>query len=210
MRARPLDDGDWKKKHQSKATPEQLELFEKNKHLHAKHDPIPATAAAASNPQGTPAPSSRPPSQAPPPGAGGLSDVCCTPADELCAPPTNHPSAAMASTRLAPAGPAGAVSIRLGVLTVSDRVMAGVYQDESGPEIRRTMTEYAESTGAFQVFSTLSYAVPDDATLISERICEMAASGCNLILTTVGRPTQKTEITNNPFKSSYPPSANRG
>ena len=30
--------GDWKKKHQSKATDEQMAAFEGNKHLHAKHD----------------------------------------------------------------------------------------------------------------------------------------------------------------------------
>lgn len=202
--------GDWKKKHQAKATAEQMELYEANKHLHAKHEPTedhppprhpsqppppqppppphpspqfkdtpdllaqanPATTQAAPAAQApTPLPTSPPPPP-PAPAGGGLSDVCCTPAGELVAT-TAAPFAATASAN----GSRGPVSVRLGVLTVSDRVTSGVYADESGSEIRRVMKAYASATGAFRIFSTLSYEVPDDAALISRRICEMSASG---------------------------------
>jgi hypothetical protein len=219
---RTLATGDWKKKHQAKATPAQMELYEANKHIHAVHEKLEdapaqkssnpleifsdavapaADAAAAQAPpattQATPAaaPAAQTPAAAPHPPSnpaaatgGGLSDVCCTPADELTAPQCAAPSAASR-----PAGAAGPVSIRLAVLTVSDRATAGVYADESGPEIQRVMSAYASTTGAFRLFSILSYAVPDDAELISQRICEMSASGCNLILTTVG-PTTCTAV----------------
>ena len=49
--------------------------------------------------------------------------------------------------------------------------------------------------GTFRIFSTLSYTVPDDARMISSRICEMSASGCNLILTTGGTGCAPRDVT---------------
>ena len=86
--------GDWKKKHQSKATDEQMAAFEGNKHLHAKHD---------EDLLDPPAP--RPEGAAPPPKPNPtvLSDVCCTPADE-CAPPGAAASARPGSFRAVTSG----------------------------------------------------------------------------------------------------------
>jgi hypothetical protein len=137
--------GEWKAKHQGKATAEQMALFAANAHLHAKHDkldgppsgpsaapPAPSTSAptlapstapaaaaplavaaaapassasaavaaapasaAAANPVPAAAAAAAVPAQAPAPApapAGGLSDVCCTPADDLMAGPARYDS----------------------------------------------------------------------------------------------------------------------
>ena len=194
-----------------------MELFEANKHLHAKHDKTDAAPAANRPPpppppssteanQTAPAPAPAPasaPTAAPPAAGGGLSDVCCTPADEImgaCPVPTAAPSTATATAAATAAtgpgdGGGPVMNIRLGILTVSDRATSGVYEDESGPEIKRAMETYASTTGSFRIFSVLYYAVPDDVDAISRRIREMSASGCSLILTTGGTGCASRDVT---------------
>ena len=53
------------------------------------------------------------------------------------------------------------------------------------------MSAYAATMGAFRICSTQCYVVADEEPQISRRICEMAASGCNLILTTGGTGCSK-------------------
>ena len=123
--------GDWKKKHQAKATETQMAAFEGDKHRHAKHDedllapPAPRPAGAAPLPKQSPT---------------VLSDVCCTPADE-CAPP----GTAASGQRTGPVASQirGPVAIRLGILTVSDRAFSGEYADESGPSVFDAITAIA-------------------------------------------------------------------
>ena len=197
--------GDWKKKHQTKATPEQMALFEANAHLHAKHpkldDPPPPSSAPASKPAPAPA-------AAPATAAGGLSDVCCTPEDEIspasCAPggvapaaDSNLPADATETVTTPPPTPGAAIglALRVGILTVSDRAHARVYEDESGPAVRLAMLAHAEATDAFHVFSTLRYIVPDEKALIEARIKAMTAAGCNLVLTTGGTGCAPRDVT---------------
>jgi hypothetical protein len=69
---------DWKKKHQSKASPEQMALFESNAHLHAQHpkmEDFPPSPAPEEREKRETRPA--------PPAKGAASDVCCTPADEI-------------------------------------------------------------------------------------------------------------------------------
>ena len=102
--------GGWKKKHQSKATDEQMAAFEGNKHLHAKHekdllDP-PAPRPGAPPRRLNPAPPS-------------TSDVL-PPADE-CAPPGLRRHRRRHPGRLGRPGR----HLRLDILTVSDRASNG-------------------------------------------------------------------------------------
>ena len=197
--------GDWKKKHQTKATPEQMALFEANAHLHAKHpkldDPPPPSSAPAPKPAPAPAAATAT-------AAGGLSDVCCTPEEEIspasCAPRSSAPPAdpnlpADATETLTtppPPGAATGLALRVGILTVSDRAHARVYEDESGPAVRLAMLAHAEaSENAFHVFSTLRYIVPDDKVMIMARIKEMTAAGCNVVLTTGGTGCAPRDVT---------------
>ena len=206
---------EWKKKHQKKATPEQMALFESGAHLHAKHpkmDDDQAPAGRSDPPTPTPTPDPAPvssetpskkvpyhPSRNAPPARP--SDVCCQDEEEIIIgpPPPGAPEPA-ATEKYAPPPPfaktypfgrappdEGPLAIRLGVLTVSDRAHLGVYEDASGPAVGQAVERFAErSNGAAALFSTLSYVVPDDPAMVASRIEELCNAGCNLVLTTGG------------------------
>ena len=194
---------DWKKKHQSKASPEQMALFESNAHLHAKHPKMEDFPVSRKEDEDvretrtTGAPSGRPIDAArPAPPALGASDVCCTPADEigLVSGGTNASDATTNEiVGVAPSGSVSvsAVSIRLGVLTVSDRAHAGAYADLSGPAIAEAVEKHFPG----HVFSTLRYIVPDEETHVAARLKRLTASGCNLVFTTGGTGVAPRDVT---------------
>lgn len=185
---------EWKKKHQKKATPEQLAKFEQMKAMHAQHDkellkdpPVPAAAAvpAPTAPEALPAPAPAPPLAASAPSSTGmvLSDVCCEPeavaaAGAACAAPSRPPARAGAP-------------LTVGVVTVSDRAASGFYEDESGPEVQRLVQEYAP------LGATLGkkWVTPDDQALIQESITSLVAQGCSLVLTTGGTGLAPRDVT---------------
>ena len=197
---------DWKKKHQSKASPEQMALFESNAHVHAQHpkmEDFPVSRKEEEDvretrttgaPSGGLVDAARP---APP--ALGASDVCCTPADEIglvsgeSVPNAGETNASDATNEIVGVAPSGSVSvsIRLGVLTVSDRAHAGAYADLSGPAI----AEAAEKHFPGCVFSVLRYVVPDEETQIAARLKQLTASGCNLVFTTGGTGVATRDVT---------------
>lgn len=163
---------EWKATHQAKATPEQLALFESSTAHHAEHGP------------------SRP--HVPPP----LSDVCCVESSALaCAAPKGG---------VAPAAPTPAepdYELEVGVLTVSDRASAGVYEDLSGPETQRALEEYGARTGAWRVRVRRTAVVPDELAQIEGTLKAWSApeqSGepaCRLILTTGGTGCSPRDVT---------------
>jgi len=164
---------EWKKSYQTKASEEQMRRLEETSAGHAKHEKPVAMAPAA-----------------PPSPARLLSDVCCTPADEL-APP-------VCEVRMLPP-PVRSVRLRVGVLTVSDRAAAGVYSDESGPEVQRCLAEYASGPGAgcWGLEVGAAAVVPDEQSEICARMMEWSdgAAPCNLILTTGGSGIAPRDVT---------------
>ena len=201
---------DWKKKHQSKASPEQMALFESNAHVHAQHPKMEDFPTSRKEEEDvretrtTDAPSGRPVDAARPvPPALGASDVCCTPADEIGLVSrhgeTNASDVTSTNEIVGVAAPSGSgsvssvssVSVRLGVLTVSDRAHAGAYADLSGPAI----AEAAEQHFPGRVFSVLRYVVPDEETQIAARLKQLTASGCNLVFTTGGTGVATRDVT---------------
>lgn len=79
--------------------------------------------------------------------------------------------------------------VQIGILTVSDRASEGVYEDLSGPEIERILTDW------LTVPWMLEYQViPDEEELISSTLQEMAEDCC-LILTTGGTGPAKRDVT---------------
>ena len=73
------------------------------------------------------------------------------------------------------------MTVRVGILTVSDRSSRGERKDESGPTIERILTEQSE----YAVVSTAI--VPDDRALITNKLIEWCdKNGLDLILTTGG------------------------
>ena len=142
--------GDYKKKHQTPATAEQMELFKKSHGLHAKHEKVEASAAVV-----------RP------------SSACCDPVTDV------QPVCDLSV-------PAHTTPITLGILTVSDRASHGIYEDESGPEISKSVDVYTSATKGFTVQNSHSECVSDDLPLIKEALSKLVSVGSNLIFTTGG------------------------
>jgi molybdopterin adenylyltransferase len=183
---------EWKQKHQSPATPEQLAAFERTKALHAPHPPLPSVPTPP--PNATHRSSPAPP---PPLAAGPLSDVCCTPL------PPVMPSIQTVETADEPAPPFP-VHLRVGILTVSDRAAAGQYADESGPEVRRHVEQHAVLAN-WTVDFTRRAVVPDEAPDIQATLTDwssphsgpdgLKAALCNVILTTGGTGFAPRDVT---------------
>ncbi len=82
-------------------------------------------------------------------------------------------------------------NIKIGVITVSDRASAGIYEDISGQSIINTLREYLTNdwTAEYRL-------VPDEIDEISNAIIELCdQQNCNLIVTTGGTGPAKRDIT---------------
>ena len=98
---------------------------------------------------------------------------------------------------------AAPVVIRLGVLTVSDRAAAGVYEDLGGPEVVRAVEEFVASGAAGGAGVTLEVVrratVPDESGAIQRLLLEWSERGaeprCNLLLTTGGTGLAPRDVT---------------
>ena len=82
-------------------------------------------------------------------------------------------------------------TIRIGILTVSDRASTGVYEDISGPAIEQTLNEYLKSA-----WSPEYRVIPDNLDEICQNLIDMAdRAGCCLILTTGGTGPAVRDVT---------------
>lgn len=82
-------------------------------------------------------------------------------------------------------------AIRIGIVTVSDRASAGVYEDISGQEIIRTLEDYLTCSWEKEYV-----VIPDEQELIETTLKELAdQKGCCLILTTGGTGPAKRDVT---------------
>lgn len=81
--------------------------------------------------------------------------------------------------------------LRVGVLTVSDRVHQGVYENLSGPAIEAALHMYFDSA-----WESVSIEVPDEQALIEAALTRLADDeGCGLIVTTGGTGPTPRDIT---------------
>lgn len=127
-----------------------------------------------------------------PPTGGGHSSVCGVNDCDVPAPQ-------------APMGNAPGCVARVGILTVSDRASAGVYEDESGPTVAECLQLYAERhPGEFTMSEKRSRVVPDDPEQIVNVLQQWSAKGprdpaaappCNVILTTGGTGLAMRDVT---------------
>ncbi|MGE4159447.1 MAG: molybdopterin adenylyltransferase [Planctomycetota bacterium] len=82
-------------------------------------------------------------------------------------------------------------SIRIGILTASDRASAGTYEDLSGPAIVDCLQDYLD--GAFETVRRL---VPDDFDAIEKGLLELCHhEHCCLVLTTGGTGPAPRDVT---------------
>ena len=81
--------------------------------------------------------------------------------------------------------------IQIGIVTISDRASAGVYDDRSGPAILSTLEEYLSC--AWQPVLRL---IPDEQALIEATLCDLADNQrCALIVTTGGTGPAARDVT---------------
>lgn len=79
----------------------------------------------------------------------------------------------------------------IGIVTVSDRASAGVYEDLSGKSIIDTLNEYLTSE-----WEPIYVVIPDEQDLIEATLIKMAdEQECSLIVTTGGTGPAKRDVT---------------
>jgi gephyrin len=205
--------GEWKKRHQKKATEEQMEKYNASKSLHAAHDktllaargdkPALVVKAAAAEAAATKEKGSRP--------KPILSNVCCQDADEVALPVAPPPSAAAPSAAannsrvLCPFAPPALPTtlnkqqrpLTIGILTVSDRAFNGEYAtgDLSGPAVQTAVQEVIAASSSLEITFTTAI-VPDNAAAIQSKLQEWSDHGTmDLILTTGGTGMSARDVT---------------
>ena len=82
-------------------------------------------------------------------------------------------------------------AVPVGILTVSDRASAGIYDDRSGPAIKETLDEILTTA-----WTPCARLVPDEQPLIERALIELADDArCALIVTTGGTGPAVRDIT---------------
>lgn len=76
----------------------------------------------------------------------------------------------------------------VGIITISDRASAGVYEDHGGPALRKASEGYGWQVAAEAI-------VPDEVNAIQQAIRSFGAQGCGLILTTGGTGVAERDVT---------------
>ena len=73
-------------------------------------------------------------------------------------------------------------SVKIGILTISDRASQGVYEDRGGPAIHAWLTSALTSP-----WEAIARVIPDEQTEIEAALCALSdAEQCSLIVTTGG------------------------
>ncbi|MCI0460308.1 MAG: molybdopterin adenylyltransferase [Gemmataceae bacterium] len=81
--------------------------------------------------------------------------------------------------------------IRIGIVTISDRASAGVYQDLGGPAIRDCLTEILSCP-----WEPVPRLIPDEQAVIEETLRELCdREGCCLVVTTGGTGPARRDVT---------------
>lgn len=181
---------EWKKRHQKKASEEQVSMFEASKAKHARTDPGPALAPmllvpTAQNPtqNDVAVPPAAAASAVLPRPAYGHSNVCGQDCDDV------PPPAALDAT-------GSAVEARIAVVTCSDRASQGIYADESGPAVKASIRAFAERSGALRATFCLEKVVPDDELTIAGLLKEWSElRACDVIFTTGGTGMGPRDVT---------------
>jgi len=221
---------EWKEAHQSPVTEENMAAFNASSHMHAKHDKKllestgnggPAKFEATGN-DTTSTTSSQPFSSQSVNTSSGwtpkakvpqVSDVCC---EDVDAPKSNSRvpfSSKASSTRCfkPPAPPRVNLSLKVGILTVSDRAAAGEYEtgDLSGPAVEQSLATNLENLNSRRVQSDETTAminfvaksiVPDDIEEIKHQLLSWSGKGeggiaMDIIFTTGGTGFSLRDIT---------------
>jgi len=80
--------------------------------------------------------------------------------------------------------------VKIGIITVSDRASAGVYEDISGKAIIDTLNDYLITKWEAEYV-----VIPDEQDVIEKNMKELADKGCSLIVTTGGTGPAPRDVT---------------
>ncbi|MHB1198208.1 MAG: molybdopterin adenylyltransferase [Polaromonas sp.] len=81
-------------------------------------------------------------------------------------------------------------SIKVGIVSVSDRASAGVYADQGLPALKDWLTRALRNPITFE-----ERLIPDEQTRISATLIELVDAGCSLVLTTGGTGPAPRDVT---------------
>lgn len=81
-------------------------------------------------------------------------------------------------------------SVRIGIVSISDRASSGVYEDKGLPALQDWLTRALLNPIAFD-----ARLIPDEEARISATLIELAEAGCSLILTTGGTGPAPRDVT---------------
>ena len=72
-------------------------------------------------------------------------------------------------------------TVRIGIVSVSDRASSGTYEDKGLPALREWLQQALQNPLVFE-----ARLIPDEQALISQTLIELVDAGCSLVLTTGG------------------------
>ncbi len=82
-------------------------------------------------------------------------------------------------------------TIRIGIITVSDRASRGEYEDRGGPAIHEYLSEVLSCS-----WEPLVHVIPDEVELIADTIIQLAdVQQCALVITTGGTGPARRDVT---------------
>ena len=80
---------------------------------------------------------------------------------------------------------------KIGVVTISDRAFAGIYEDESGPAVIDTLKQIISSE-----WTQITKLIPDEKNVIEDTLIELVDSeNCCLVITTGGTGPSPRDLT---------------
>ena len=83
------------------------------------------------------------------------------------------------------------MTIRIGIVTISDRASQGVYEDRGGPAIRQALDEILSCP-----WEPVAKLIPDDRPTIERTLTELCdVDGCCLVVTTGGTGPSPRDVT---------------
>ena len=81
-------------------------------------------------------------------------------------------------------------TIRIGIVSISDRASTGVYEDKGLPALRDWLGQALYNPIAFE-----ERLIPDEQATISQSLIALVDTGCHLVLTTGGTGPAKRDVT---------------
>jgi molybdopterin adenylyltransferase len=80
--------------------------------------------------------------------------------------------------------------VKIGIVSISDRASAGVYEDKGLPALKDWLTRALKNPIAFE-----PRLIPDEKDAISRALVELVDAGCSLVLTTGGTGPAPRDVT---------------